>query len=482
MYLRTPKRYTGRDDRKRIFNFKWLWLYISAPIVLIIAVVVWDYRAEIAQIVDPFIESKVPQIVFNQPSPTPTVAGATLKVNLSSAFTTGKVETAIETLKAIGSQEPNNAVVFSVQARLIIDHIYTGDASELKMPPIKAQFDQALTAADYAIDANPEVADGWIAKAYVLDAMYQPQAALPYALHAKDIDDKNPLMLAVLAQVYDDLKRYKSATSTADAAIDAAKAQVPVSRTALAHAYYVRAIVAFDALEGSPTALKYLEAAWNVVIQKYTPDNPYDFVPPGYIVSVLGRQYQSDGKGDMALKRYTDAIGIDQEDPYLYYLRGRIYVNLGQFNEATKEFDNCVELDSHQSRCLRNLGILAYNDNNWYNAIKYLQTVADDSSQVANDYYLLGSAYDKAQHQCDKAVPVLQAGYVLANDTDRPTHTDFEAVLNTCNAAPPPPTAIPTTLVPTNVLVTPTPTSPVGLATAPAAGIPTLTPVPPPPK
>jgi len=471
MYLRTPKRYSGRDDRKRLISLKWLWLYLIAPVILVAAVLVWDNRATISPRIGEQIDKGLSRIHINAPTLTPTIPGPVLKNNLIQALQAGKVETAMDALQALTDLEPNNAQLFSMQSMFIIDHVYTTGESDLKMPAVKARLDMALQYAEQAIDANPEIADGWIAKAIALNQLYRSQEALPYVLRAKDIDNKNAMMMAVLGETYHDLHKYKEATDSLDVAIKAAQTQVPLSRSALAYAYYWRGIVAADAGEGTDAAIKYLELAWNTANQKYSPANMLDFVPPGYIVASLGSFYVFKNQTDLALKRYTDALQIDQQDPYLYYLRGRVYLNGGRTPDAIKEFQSCTDLDPKQVRCLRNLGMQAYVALNWQNAIKYLSIVAEQKSQIANDYYLLGSAYDKFNHQCDAAVPILQQGYNLADDKAAPTRADFAELLNTCNAAPVQPTSVPTesaTLPPVESAST-------------AAATPTVVP-PPPPK
>ncbi len=61
MYLRTPKRYSPKRRRRRLFSLKWLPLYLIAPIIIVIGAVVYDQRAQISPLVDEYLQAQVRQ-------------------------------------------------------------------------------------------------------------------------------------------------------------------------------------------------------------------------------------------------------------------------------------------------------------------------------------------------------------------------------------------------------------------------------------
>jgi len=434
MYLRTPKRYAGKDPRRRIVNLKWLWLYLLAPLVLVLAVLAWDYRAPIGGWICNNICHVISIPIPNAPTATATVPVQTLTTKLAVDLQGGNVQNALDSLEQITTEQPNNVQLYTMMAQIMILRIYVVDKSELDIPSIKTKLAAADQAAQAAINANPEVPDGWITEAMVLDYSFKPQEALPYAFRANEIDSKNPMVMTMLAEIYNDLGKTDQAAVLIDQAIDAAKAATPINQAALAHAYYVKASI-------DPTNnTKYLEAALNVALSfKYDPADPGDYVPIGYIVSSLHNIYVSTSRFDTAIKDETNAVNLDKQDPYLYYLLGRADLGIGHNADAEKEFQKCTDLDANYIKCLRNLGRLAAQTGNWVAVIKDLQPIIDQKSNLSDDYLNLGTAYISGGNQCDKAVPVLQAGLLYV--TDDAQKGKFVEALHTCNSVPMTPTS-----------------------------------------
>src|SRR5258706_5845699 len=201
MYLRTPKRYTAKGQRRRLLNLRWLWLYILAPLILIPSVIAWQYRDELIPRVGEIVGSV--HIAINQPSPTPTIPAQDYQNLLREAFDTGRIGKAVELLKSFVQVAPNDPGVHSLLAQLLVLRgAYSGD-------PDPALLNDAYEIGRRAINANPESSDGWITMALVLDWSNKPQQALPYALRAKDLDSdgKSIMVQAVLAEIYHDLQK-----------------------------------------------------------------------------------------------------------------------------------------------------------------------------------------------------------------------------------------------------------------------------------
>jgi tetratricopeptide (TPR) repeat protein len=421
MYLRTPRRYTPKGQRRRSINLRWLWLYILVPVLLIPLVLAWDYRDVLRNDIDAWIRSH--PVDLNPPTPTATIAPKDYARILSDAFQSGRIDKYISVLKSFATEvAPNDASVSSVLAQLIIlRSAYSSD-------PNPAKLEEASQIGQQAINANPEVADGWIAMALVLDWSNKPQEALPYALHAKDFDDKNPMMLAVLGEIYHDLKRDDVAIKLIGQAIAAAQTANPINRAALSHAYYVKAkILTVTSVEGQDAIDAYAEA-WAVA----SSDPPDPTIPVGYIASDLSINYMNLRKPDLAMSVVTKAIDLDKDDPLLAYRMGMIYLNRGDPNKARVYFNTCHDLDPNQPRCLWQLAVLAYHEQNYNQALDLLRKIIDQDSKDMNVYLLAGKSYI-AVNQCNSAIPILRRGVPFAeDDQDRAA---LESALQECGAS-----------------------------------------------
>lgn len=64
-----------------------------------------------------------------------------------------------------------------------------------------------------------------------------------------------------------------------------------------------------------------------------------------YVHAILGAIYQKQQKHDVAIARYTLALGIFHNDPNSLTNRGEIYLGLGRLKEAAADFKKAIELD-----------------------------------------------------------------------------------------------------------------------------------------
>lgn len=255
MYLRTPKRYTVKGRRRRLLNLRWLWLYLVAPVILIPSVLAWQFRDTISPQISAWVNRNVR---LNEATPTATIPAQDFQRLLREAFQNGRLNKATELLKQFTSAAPNEPGVHSLLVQLIILRgAYTTD-------PDPALLEEAYQAGQRAINASPESPEGWAAMALVLDWSGKPQEALPYILRARDlnINDKYPMVQAVLAEIYHDLQKEEQAMKLVDEAIKSAQAATPPNRAALAHAYYVKArILEVTSSDGADATEQY-QRAW----------------------------------------------------------------------------------------------------------------------------------------------------------------------------------------------------------------------------
>lgn len=423
MYLRTPKRYTAKGTRRgcgSLINLRWLWLYITVPVLLIPLLFVWDNRDYFGK----EIRDRLPNIQFqiNPPTPTATLSPSGYAERLRNALQAGQMNSAIEAYRGLAEVFPNDAGIHATLAQLIILRgAYAPD-------PAQAVLDDASKAGQSAINANPESAEGWITQAMVLDWSGKYQAALPYALRAKDLDDKNPMVLAVMAEIYHDLEKEDEALKLVDQAIEAAKAASPINRAALVHARYVKALILTNTSNNGDDAIREYEEAWRVGIS----DPPDLTIPLGYVASQLSLIYMNRNQTDRAIELVTKAIERDKQDPLLQYRLGYIYLNRGDPNKARTYVDTCRDLDPNQPRCIRLLGTLFYRDQNYQQAADMFQQLVTQGSKNSDDYLNAGLAY-YSSNQCGNATRVLQAGFALA--TDPKDQAAFENALRQCGSS-----------------------------------------------
>jgi tetratricopeptide (TPR) repeat protein len=400
-----------------LINLKWLWLYIVVPLLLIPLLIIWNYRSPISQ----HIAQKLTdfQIQLNPPTPTATPSASGFAEKLRNAQQTGQMNSAIEALRGLTQVYPNEEHYHVMLAQMII--LRSADVSD----PAPAVLEDAAKVGQTAINANPEAADGWIAQALVLDWSGKFQAALPYALHAKDLDGKHPMVLTVLAEIYHDLRKEDLAAKLIDEAITVANSARPVDRATLAHAHYVKALILANTAPQGEDAIREFEEAWRVAIS----DPPDLTIPASYIALELSLNYMNRGQADRAIEVVAKAMERDKQDPLLQYRMGSIYLNKGNLNEARTYAETCHDLDPNQPRCLRLLGTLLYRDANYQKAAEMFQQLVAMNSKDPNDYLNAALAY-YAQNQCDKATSVLQRGMSLA--VDPKDQTAFENALRQC--------------------------------------------------
>jgi tetratricopeptide (TPR) repeat protein len=308
MYLKTPKRYAGRDSRQRLVHLRWLWLYILAPLVLIPAIIGWQYRATVSQSIGERV--KVDELLrrLNPPTPTPSpTAIPNPAEELQKAYDAGRVSRAVIVLKNAAEAHPNEVRYFVQQAQLNTLRSHGTN---------KAMMAEALRAAQSAINANPEQPEGWLMTALALNWAGKSGQAVGYLLRARDLDEKNPLVSVILAQIYFDLKRSEQAVKLADSAIEAAKTTQPVNRLALILGHYIKAQI-IEATNPDPTNLVIAEyeRAWRALTTE--PIDPA--IPVGFVAANLAAYYRGTQRPEAAIKLLTEAQKRDQDDPQLPY-------------------------------------------------------------------------------------------------------------------------------------------------------------------
>jgi tetratricopeptide (TPR) repeat protein len=333
------------------------------------------------------------------------------------ALRSGNIRDAYLLLEQIETPAPADLAPLSMGVRLMLDHLYLVDVTDLQMPLLNARMERALALADKAIAADPAAPDGWGAKALALNWAYRSREALILIRSARSQHPEHAGLMVVEAEILAQLADYAGASALIAEVIGMMGADSGAA--AVARAHYVAGNIA-QILGQTQVAIDAYELAWAISRQPFDETRPWNTVPPGYILYQLGPIYLFEGREQEALAAYTAAMQIDRQDAFLYYLSGRIYRYIGNPLAAEREFRQCLALEADQLRCMRNLGQMAFEAGRWQDTIGWLRPIIDAQSQISDDHYYLAAAYVEAGN-CEQAMVILERGaLLLLNATGNP--------------------------------------------------------------
>ncbi|MBS2212156.1 tetratricopeptide repeat protein [Carboxylicivirga mesophila] len=119
------------------------------------------------------------------------------------------------------------------------------------------------------------------------------------------------------------------------------------------------------------------------------------------ILTTLIQYYLDAQQNDAALEYLNTAIEKDPENPSFYYARGVLYENIDK-DEAIKNYEKCLEIDSKFFNALYNIGVI------YYNKGVEQQNVANDKTttkefnaamEVANEFWEKSLPYMESAHE-----------------------------------------------------------------------------------
>lgn len=410
MYLKTPKRYTARQhkgQRRSIISLRWLWLYLLAPVVIVLSALGWVNRDSISQqVTNATGHIRLPN--FNAPTPTATLPAADLLASIQTGLQGGDFNAALEAMNAYNSANPNDSKYYTAYARILALHSYTNDATTIKA---------ALAAGKAAINANPEIADGWASEALALDWANQSKLALIYALRAKDFNDPTGFSAAVLAGIYNSLGSSDQADTLASEAIKL--------NPDLAYAYFVKGQIA--AQNGDPKgAIDLYKQAWDL--------SKADPIQSGSIIAdSLAALYNLQNQSQTAQNVLAEAEQHDKDDPGLRLRQSNIFYSAGNQNKAIEAAQQCLDHAPKFAPCYVALTVLYYLVNKEYEKASQSALAAiQNGSTDTKAYYYGGYAFYKL-NQCAEAIPLFQEGIALARKgSNADVVSNFSDALNVC--------------------------------------------------
>lgn len=90
-----------------------------------------------------------------------------------------------------------------------------------------------------------------------------------------------------------------------------------------------------------------------------------------------GLCYWAKGLNYSAIEDFSEAIKLDSLDEYNFDARGKTYDKLNMFDKAEKDYLKAIKINTKFVGPYISIGYLYYNDENYYNAIKYWEYLKD---------------------------------------------------------------------------------------------------------
>ena len=395
MYLKTPKRYAQKKQRRSPISLRWLWLWVLTPIVIVVGIQLYKRREEFAPPVQEAINNAIQSVqsgVSTVVAPTATATeNPTGKLNSAeNDWREGRIEAAVNSYEVIVSALPNDVTVHN---RLAFGLLMEGRDIE------------ALAAAETAVTANPFSSDAWAYRALALERNDRAGEAIASSLRALELDPKNPRAMAFLALAYYNDGEFELAKSTSEQAVEADSGSY--------EALNVRGVIAQSVEYDRETAQKYYQQAYDIA-----PKIPYLAVDLANILYTLG---VSSGDAatltsnmDDAISILSDVIEVNPKNGLALFALGTLYFRgEGNFSQAAEMFSRCVDANPNSIDCNAYLGRVQSSLNDEEGAVQHLQKAVDLGSQFPYYYFWLGRS-QKSLGLCTQALPNLRQGHELA--------------------------------------------------------------------
>lgn len=412
MYIRTPKKYrAGRQPRRNLFNFRWLWLWLLTPLVVLGGWQLYERRAEFAPAVERSLDSAFVGITGGiatavAPTPTPRPDPSQALVAADGAWQSGAIEEALSAYRAVLPDVPNDAMRHSIVALALI---------------MNGRYQDAVAASEQAINANPYSADAWAVNAYALAENDQQTEGIASALQALSLEPENPRALAYLANAYYLNNQIELARRTVDRAL----AADPES----ADAYFVSGQLNYFSRFDFTAALRDYQTAL-----QYAPNYLRARINIAYI-QMSGSDYEA------ARQTLLEVTELNPNNLDALFALSFLYLSgFGDANQALEPIQRCVQIDPTNRACLFYLGNVQRQLGNNVEALRIYRQLIDTGTQNPSHFLALARAYIDGAGDCDSAIIVLQEGYRLEQEAFAP-NTDrlatFTDLLNTCGVAVP---------------------------------------------
>jgi tetratricopeptide (TPR) repeat protein len=415
MYLRTPKRYRPGRQPRRVFNLRWLWLWLVTPVVVWGGLQLYERRTEVTPVVSEALEGMVEAVggsiaTAGAPTPTPRPDPSQALTIADGAWTNGAIEEAITSYRPILQDIPNDVLRHSNYALgLVMD----GRAAE------------AVAAAEEALNADPFSPDAWAIHAYALTEDGQAQLAIASALHALSLRPDDAAALAYLANAYFEANQIELASETVDRALEINPDSPEANYISGLLNHYSR----FDFPAAERDYQTALQFAANRVDVK---------------INLAWLQWGL-SSFDEARTTLLEVTELNPNNLDALYALSFLYLQAyGDPQQALEPVVQCVDIDPTNRTCLFYLGNVQRALGNNAAALDAYRQLLDTGTQNPTHFLAAARAYINSAGDCNSAVTVLEEGYRLEQATDFPDADllfEFEDLLATCGSAVAPPAA-----------------------------------------
>lgn len=418
MYLRTPKRYT-RGQKRSIISFRWLWLWILVPAVVLVGLELYNnrqvYTPQVERVIGGLLEGAQSSMATAiAPTPLPTENPERRLEAANTAWERGAIEEAVNIYQGLLDAVPNDV---STHYRVTLGLVMAGRLRD------------ALDAAERTITANPYSPDAWAIRAMVLDWSGRVGEAIASGLRALELAGQdNPQSearaLAFLAEAYFDAEQYDRALSTVERALEVNPDSFEAHR--------VRALIAQGYEFDNEAALDYYQAAYDLA-----PNLPYLAIELAAVNSALGNT-------DQAVATLAELVELNPRNTQALLNLGQIYLrDVGDPNQALDQLSRCIETDPQNIDCHYVLGRAQVRLEQYESAANSFETAINLGSANPRHYWWAGYGQVLSGGGCPAAAIYLQKGYEMAlQGSDEQLIADFEDQMRTCQLIALPPVEI----------------------------------------
>jgi tetratricopeptide (TPR) repeat protein len=411
MYLRTPKRYQRNKRRGMRIRWRWLPLWIIAPIIIFIGVGIYENREMIPpDYVDKLFNDLIGEAndqISGESTPVPT-ASPDLTDDLlvaATAWERGAIDDAVVEYAKIAEQLPNDQLVYY---RLTLGLI------------MQAKMDEALIVSENGITSQPFAPDAWSIHSMVLNRLDRPTEAIASSLRALELIEmfedvpgisvSHARALAFLAEAYLDDEQAERALTLVNDALE-------INPNGF-EAYVVRGRIYSESYYDFDTALEDFQMA-------------YDLAPNMIYVTIrlarLERYFYEDY--EMAVGLYQEIIDLNPGNTLaLYDLADYYFRTEGNLGAATQYLEKCIIEAPDNARCHYLLGRTKMRQEDVIGAQAAFEVAyALDPDDGYVNYWIAQTL------SCQQAKPYLQNGYTIAlNNQDTDLMDAFQFELQNC--------------------------------------------------
>lgn len=317
----------------------------------------------------------------NGATPLPTFQPEDYAAQGEQAYREGNLVGAIGFYREAASLEPNTIEYHVEVARLLLfqSAMEYGDQR-------MASLEEALQAANGAILADPERPEGYAIMGKVLDWSGEYDRALSEISRALEIDQTYAEGHSYLAETMIDLDRWDQAQQEAQEALALAPDNVDVRRD---YAYVLENLADY-----AGAATQY-EAALRL-----HPKLPY-------LHMALGRIYREVGRYQEAIDQFFNVETIDPTNVLIPFEIGRTYESyVGDPNAALQYYERAVDADPYYPFPWARIGTIRYLQGSYVQAIPAFERALALDVDDVNIYYQLGLSY-AYEENCEEAIPKL---------------------------------------------------------------------------